>query len=804
MAVLEKSECIQIRGARQHNLKSVDIDIPKGKLTVITGPSGCGKSSLAFHTIFAEGQRRYLECLGTRAQSVLRTLDKPEYDYIDGLSPTIALEQTERRPPNGTTVGMLTEVHDYLRLLYAILGKPHDPDTGELLEKLTSPEIVEKLCQLPERSRVVLLAPIQVPAGSDVAFLKDDLRRQGFVRVVVNGEIYDLEDEWEISEDFSVVIDRLAIRDGVASRMADSLEIALRIHSAGAKALIQEPGEEGWQLVSYTTGFHNPKTGYLLPIMDAASFSYSTKYAQCPECRGTGRVEGVTCKSCLGGRLTRDYLNVFLPFEKSSSLGIDDLTNISVNEVLSLLSEIDAPEVLSNVVEDLVEKAQKRLQFLQELGIGYLKLSQWANELSAGEYQRLRIASQLGAGLSGVLYVLDEPSRGLHRDDVQSLVKALHTLRDSGNTVVMVEHDPQLIMESDWLIDMGPRAGELGGAVLASGEPSELMKQAKGATAPWIAQLKGEEEISRPEVKSAQWLEVSEATLNNLDSISARFPLSKLSVVTGRSGVGKSSLITKTLAPYAQFKLNRGTPFTPEATITGLDYFNRVVTVDQSPIGKSPRSSPATFTGIFDEIRKLYSNLPLSKQRGYKANRFSFNVKGGRCEKCLGMGRIQIELQFLNDAYVQCDACGGTRYNNETLEVRYKGRNIAEVLDASISDNLQHFALNPKISLALESLESVGLGYLRLGQGANTLSGGEAQRVKIATELMKVSVKEHTKSYSSKTLFLLDEPTLGLHFSDVEILLTALKSLLIGSNTIIAIEHSEQFCRQADYELELK
>ena len=455
-------------------------------------------------------------------------------------------------------------------------------------------------------------------------------------------------------------------------------------------------------------------------------------------------------------------------------------------------------------MEDLVEKAQKRLQFLQELGIGYLKLSQWANELSAGEYQRLRIASQLGAGLSGVLYVLDEPSRGLHRDDVQSLVKALHTLRDSGNTVVMVEHDPQLIMESDWLIDMGPRAGELGGAVLASGEPSELMKQAKGATAPWIAQLKGEEEISRPEVKSAQWLEVSEATLNNLDSISARFPLSKLSVVTGRSGVGKSSLITKTLAPYAQFKLNRGTPFTPEATITGLDYFNRVVTVDQSPIGKSPRSSPATFTGIFDEIRKLYSNLPLSKQRGYKANRFSFNVKGGRCEKCLGMGRIQIELQFLNDAYVQCDACGGTRYNNETLEVRYKGRNIAEVLDASISDNLQHFALNPKISLALESLESVGLGYLRLGQGANTLSGGEAQRVKIATELMKVSVKEHTKSYSSKTLFLLDEPTLGLHFSDVEILLTALKSLLIGSNTIIAIEHSEQFCRQADYELELK
>lgn len=793
------SQFIQIRGARQHNLKGVDLDLPKGKLTVITGPSGCGKSSLAFHTLFAEGQRRYLECLGNSARKVLKSLDKPDYDFIEGLSPTVALEQGEIKAPRGTTVGMMAELHDYLRLLYSTIGEPHDPNTGEQLERLTAAEIVTRICALPERSKVILLAPLKVTELESVEYLKDDLRRQGFMRVCIKGQLHELEDDWELSDELSVVVDRLMVREGAESRLADSLEIALQINSAGAGALVQAPEESSWSELSFTTGYHNPVTGFHLPKLEARSFAYTTTSSHCVDCHGSGRIEESDCPTCGGERLQPAFLHVRLPNSTSENLGIAQLTALTVGEIQSYLSTLVIPEVLTTVIDEIRAQLNKRLHFLTEVGLDYLQLDQWASELSAGEYQRLRLASQLGAGLSGVLYVLDEPSRGLHHRDTTRLIKALYHLRDLGNTVVIVEHEPTVILAADWLVDMGPGAGESGGEIRATGTLAEIQANPDSPTGRWL--VESTPAIVEPTTKDTERsISISEATLHNLKSVSVEIPVGALTTVEGPSGCGKSSLITKTLAPYALFQLNRAAPFVPQAEITGLEAFQRAVVVDQSPIGRSPRSSPATYTGLFDHIRSLFASLPLSKQRGYQASRFSFNVKGGRCEKCLGSGKIKVELQFLNDAYVTCDSCHGARYNRETLEVRYKGKNISEILNSSVQENHDFFAANPNLAPTLSCLNSVGLGYLRLGQGAHTLSGGEAQRVKIATELQKASAK---RGMQESTLYLLDEPTRGLHFMDIEVLTTALRSLLVGDNTIVVIEHNQQFLASADHRIKM-
>ncbi len=797
---------IQIRGARQHNLNNVNLDIPKGLLTVITGPSGCGKSSLAFHTLYAEGQRRYLECLGTNAQKTLRTLEKPAFDFIDGLNPTIALQQDDVRPPRGTTVAMMSEVYDYLRLLYGTIGIPHDPVNNTPLERLTSPEIISRLLDSPERTKLIILAPLSSATLTDIDYLKDDLRRQGFVRVAINAKLYNIEDSWPPSENISVVIDRLMVRDGVESRLADSLEIALQISPSGASALIQELGNTSWSEASFTTGYHNPATGFHLPLLDAHCFSYGNQSTQCPTCNGLGRIDNTPCPTCQGSRLRSDYSVVQLPIG-SSHLTLHELLSQSVTECVASISQLVIPSHLQSVVVEIQTQIQRRLSFLSEVGLHYLHLDQWAAELSAGEHQRLRLASQLGAGLSGVLYVLDEPSRGLYHSDTELLIQSLHKLRDAGNTIVIVEHDPTLIAAADWIIDLGPGAGRHGGNVIAAGSPSELLEDSSSPTGRWMRLLSDhyQPKILHPAPRTAQtpFLSIANAHLHTLKNIDVKIALGAMTTVEGPSGCGKSTLISKTLGSYALHKLNKAAPFTPHAEISGLDHFNKAVVIDQSPIGRSPRSSAATYTGIFDQIRTLFSNLPLSKQRGYQASRFSFNVKGGRCEKCLGAGKLKIPLQFMSDAYVTCDACDGTRYNRETLEIRYKGKNIADVLNSSIEENLEHFGANPKLAHPLECLVKVGLGYLLLGQPAHTLSGGEAQRVKIATELSKAP-SEIAQSVSSRgTLFLLDEPTRGLHFQDVEVLANALRSLLIGNNTIIAIEHNQQFIAYADYRIKM-
>ena len=903
-------DSINIKGARQHNLKNIDVEIPRGKLVVITGPSGSGKSSLAFNTLYAEGQRRYVESLSAYARQFLDQFEKPDVDSIEGLSPAIAIEQKTSGVNPRSTIATATEIYDYLRILYSAAGTPYDPETGEKLEKMTSADIVEVLSNKPERTKLIILAPIPLTEAAEPERLLADLQRQGFIRLRLNDVLIEIEEaaqNWPASvNSIEIVIDRLVIRDGMQSRLADSVEMALRLCGSETKALVMTPDMEDYEVLEFLTSYRNPKTGYQLPALTPKHISFNSHLGACPDCHGLGtqlfcdptllvpdqtkslnekaiqiwggsktkkgwvqrQVEAVAehfkidldkpfskltkkykdalfyglgekeiammwerdgqeipwkktyeglcntverlnretesdsvkrsmskyltsqhCNRCDGKRLKPEILHV-----KINDLGIQDFCSLSVEDSLDRLADFSLPEENADVCTNLVNEVRDRLEFLNNVGLGYLTLDRMSGTLSGGESQRIRLATQLGAGLSGVIYVLDEPSIGLHQHDNAMLIDALKKLRDSGNTVVVVEHDEETMRAADWIIDIGPEAGSRGGQLLFSGTPKELIKSKNSLTAQY---LNSPTKIDIGKAKKAtQFLTINKAAEHNLNNLTVKIPLQQMVCITGSSGSGKSTLIHNILHRALARKFHRAKAV-PGAhhSIDGMDQIDRVIVVDQSPLGKSPRSNPATYTGALDHIRQLFAKLPLSRQRGYKSGRFSFNVKGGRCEKCSGDGALKINMHFLADAYVTCDSCQGKRYNRETLEVSYKGKNVAEVLEMTAQEAANFFTHVPKLDAILSALVNVGLGYIKLGQPANTLSGGEAQRVKLATELSKTSI--------GNTLYLLDEPTTGLHFKDIEILLLALTKLRDAGNSLIIVEHNLDIIRHADHIIDL-
>ncbi|MDP4625767.1 MAG: excinuclease ABC subunit UvrA [Akkermansiaceae bacterium] len=788
---------ILIRGARQHHLKNLTVAIPKGKLTVITGPSGSGKSSLAFDTLYAEGQRRYVESLSVYARQFLSQLEKPDVDSIEGLNPAIAIEQRVGGLSPRSTVASATEIYDYLRIIWAAAGVPHDPETGEAMTRMGPSEIITELAAQPEGSKLIILAAIPAEEIAEPERLLGDLQRQGFIRIRINGEIKEIT-ETEIdptsSPNIEIVIDRLVIRPGIDSRLADSIELALRICGAEAKVLLQKPSDADYRELTFQTSYRNPRTGEIFGDLSPRHFSFNTLEGACPDCEGLG------CKTCSNLRLKKELQHVkvrnadFSPQSPTDhcslitrhSLGIMQFCQLGISEAKAWIAFLKtSPPPIS----DLAAEVEKRLTFLQDVGLDYLSLDRSSGTLSGGEVQRIKLATQLGAGLSGVIYVLDEPSIGLHSSDTARLIAAITRLRDIGNTVVVVEHDEDIIRAADHLIDMGPGAGATGGEILAHGPPLTI----QSPTGQW---LRGEiprfvpkkSKIQNPKSK----ITIHGAREHNLQNLTISIPLNQVTVISGPSGSGKSTLVNGILAKALakHFHNSKEEPGSHDS-ITGLEHIEKFVLADQSSIGRSPRSNPATFIGAFDLIRDLFTKLPLAKQRGYKKARFSFNAKGGRCERCQGNGKLKIEMHFLPDAWTECPACLGKRFNRETLEITYKGKSIADILAMSISEAKAHFRPIPKLYRLLNTMEELGLGYLALGQAGNTLSGGESQRLKLALEISKPS--------SPHTLYLFDEPTTGLHFGDVEKLLKAIFKLRDAGHSIIIIEHHPDVIVTADH-----
>lgn len=790
---------ISIRGARQHNLRNLSLDLPSNKLIVFSGPSGSGKSSLAFDTLFSESRRRFLDCLSARARQGMEQPEKPEVDSITGLPPALCLEQSVRQQSSRTLLGSITEILDYLRILYAAAGTPHDPETGKELVRKSPDQITEELISLPEQTRLVLTAPAEALLAQDPAATLGDFQRQGFLRIYWNGEVRDMEEIGSPAPppaDAALVIDRIILRgENTTSRVADSLQTALRINPDEVRAIITRPGEEA-AVQAFHTRYRNPETGFLLPQLTPRHFSFNSPLGACPVCQGSGLNdrEDAPCPACGGLRLSPLALAVTM-HTPDRAYNLAELTALPLEDMAVEAERLATPASLAAALNPLMGEISKRVRFLNELGLSYLSLDRQANTLSGGELQRARLASQLGGALSGVLYILDEPTAGLHPSDTDRLLNALRTLRDQGNTVLVVEHDEQILNAADHLVDMGPGSGANGGRILAQGTLPEILENAESPTGAWLSGKRSMPASRHGALPSARLI-LTGASKHNLNNVTLDIPVGTLTCISGPSGSGKSTLVRDCLIPAVKQDLagKRGVP----RLVQGSENFNRLVVIDQSPIGKTPRSTPATATGLLQVLRPLYAQLPLSKQRGYTAARFSPNIRGGRCERCLGTGMIEVDMNFLGNVTMPCDACHGQCYNRETLEVTWKGKSIAQALALTVDEAAEFFSSLPKATAILKSMQEVGLGYLNLNRRADTLSGGESQRIKIAAELAKAPAWKLAED-GRRALFILDEPTSGLHFNEVALLLTALFRLRAAGHTVLCVEHHKDLLNAADY-----
>lgn len=788
-----------IKGAREHNLKNIDLSIPRESITVITGPSGSGKSSLAIDTIFAEGQRRYVESLSTYARQFIEQLCKPDVDSIEGLSPSISIDQkTVSRSPR-STVGTITEIYDYLRVLYTRIGKQYCYHCGASIAKQGSQDILKSVMSLPEGSRIQVLAPLIRERKGEYRKELQKMRREGFIRARIDGEMRDLTDDISLQKHtrhtIEIVIDRLIVKPGIERQVNEAIETALSYSEVVLINLLKENTD-----ILFSKSAVCPRCGISYPEITPMFFSFNSRQGACPGCRGLGfeNIEEDTvdleehhsCRLCNGLRLRKEALSV-----RIQGLNIGEFAAMSVLQTEDFIRDLNLSDQEKIIASRVLKEVKDRLSFLKKVGLGYLTLNRSSLNLSGGESQRIRLATQIGSSLTGVLYILDEPSIGMHPRDCGKLLESLSSIRDAGNTVIVVEHDEETIRWADHVIDMGPGAGHRGGWIIASGSPHEIEKDTRSLTGRYLS---GMLSIDVPPLRRVprDEIRILGASAFNLKHIDVRIPLGVLVCVTGISGSGKSTLVFEILYKSLCRSLYGSKVIAGRhREIAGIGKIERVISVDQSPLGKTPRSNPVTYTGIFSYIRDLFAQVPDSRVRGYTSSRFSFNLSGGRCEACKGDGLIKVEMHFLPDVYIPCETCKGKRYNRETLEIRFKGKNIAEILEMTISEALQFFSSVPPVHRRLEILEDVGLGYLQLGQPASTLSGGEAQRVRLSRELGK-KTKGHT-------LYLLDEPTTGLHFSDVQRLLNVLNSLVDAGNTVLIIEHNLEIIKSADYIIDL-
>ena len=910
---VDKKQYIRIRGANEHNLKNVDLDIPRNKFVVLTGLSGSGKSSLAFDTIYAEGQRRYMESLSSYARQFLGQMEKPDVESIEGLPPAISIDQKSTNRNPRSTVGTVTEIYDYFRLLYARIGTPHCPKCGKEIKKQSVDQMVDQIMSLPERTKIQLLAPVVRGRKGEHVKLLEQARKSGYVRVRLDGNMYELSEtirlEKNIKHNIEIVVDRLIVKPGIEKRLTDSLETVLHLAEGLALAEVNGGVENGGEILSFSQSFSCPDCGISIEEIEPRSFSFNNPFGACPDCYGLGykmefdidlmipdrslsvmdgaivvtgwqsctekssftraildalaeeyhfdlatpfqelpqeiqdmliygtdgrevkvhykgqrgvgvydvAFEGLIknverryretgsetmkqeyesfmritpCKTCHGQRLKKSALAVTI-----NGRNIYELTNLSIGDLLPFMEQLQLTEQQELIGHQILKEIRARLRFLVDVGLEYLSLSRATGTLSGGEAQRIRLATQIGSGLVGVAYILDEPSIGLHQRDNDKLLATLEHLRDLGNTLIVVEHDEDTMRAADFIVDVGPGAGEHGGNIVASGTIEDLTSCEASVTG---AYLSGRIQIPVPKTRRipSGWIEVKGAQENNLKKINVRFPLGVMTCVTGVSGSGKSSLVNEILYKRLARDLNHARVIPGKHTdVLGLEQLDKVISIDQSPIGRTPRSNPATYTGVFDQIRDLFAATADAKARGYKKGRFSFNVKGGRCEACSGDGILKIEMHFLPDVYVPCEVCKGKRYNRETLEVKYKGKSIYDVLNMTVEEAMEFFRHIPSIYRKIETLNDVGLSYIRLGQPSTELSGGEAQRVKLATELSRRS--------TGKTVYILDEPTTGLHFADVHKLIEILHRLADGGNTVIVIEHNLDVIKTADYIIDI-
>jgi excinuclease ABC subunit A len=800
---------IVIRGARVHNLKNIHLEIPREQLVVITGVSGSGKSSLAFDTLYAEGQRRYLESLGADNRQLLQQMEKPDVDSIDGLSPTIAIQQKPGHATPRSTVGTITDIYDYLRLLFVRAGQPHCSECGREIAAHTVEQIVDQILTLAPQTRIIILAPVPLSGAGDINERLREFVREGFARVMIDGRTQELGAEIAIDagalRQLDLMIDRLAVREGIEKRLADSLEVAVRHGSQMVKVQILD-GTEGAPVreLMFSRRFACTHCGTSLPEMNPSLFSFNTPQGACPSCNGLGVInrqgarsktkdadDGVTpCPECGGSRLRKESRAV-----KISGHDISEIAAWPISRALKFFSEITFSEDQKAVGQKIVDEILRRLRVMADLGLEYLSLDRPSVTLSGGESQRVRLATQIGSAMAGVLYVLDEPSIGLHQRDNDKLLALLRRLRDAGNSVVVVEHDRETMLAADYLIDMGPGAGVHGGEVVARGTPAELARESRSITGRYLS---GAWKIPVPAQRrrTANLCTLRNVSARNLKNLTVEIPIGGITCVTGVSGAGKSTLVMEVLYHGVAKRLQRRKGKSRVRTdIGGWENFDRVIGVDQAPIGRTPRSNPATYSGVYDHLRELFAQLPEARVRGYGSERFSFNISGGRCEACVGDGVTRVEMYFLPEIFVTCAVCKGRRYNRETLDVKYKGISIADVLDLTVDQAFDLFSNFPAVRDRLRTLHEVGLGYLRLGQSASTLAGGEAQRVKLARELARRS--------TGRALYVLDEPTAGLHFDDVKKLIELLNRLADLGNTIVIVEHNLDVIKSADYVIDL-